>query len=170
MIPSGDLEPGKKCCARADRSRSAIVRQIERGRAEAGRAFNVSLKGGQGLPSSRLERLCWGAVGSAFTRFLMHGRNQSKNRKYLRVSSWQQTRAWFQTRRSIGSSPCLASHNETKSHVSLISGVASSHWNNAVGGTGFSPAMRAGTPAAPFRSLQSLARDRMHAATDVVAL
>src|SRR5438552_2991801 len=107
MIPSGDLEPGKKAALEQTAVGLQIVRQIERGRAEAGRAFNVSLKGGQGLPSSRLERLCWGAVGSAFTRFPMHGRNQSKNRKYVRVSSWKKTRLGFQTRRSIASSRSL---------------------------------------------------------------
>src|ERR1700746_3767220 len=47
----------------------------------------------------------------------------------------------------------LTSHNETKSHVSLISG-----WL-AGGGTGVSSVRRAGAPAAPTWSLPRLARD-----------
>ena len=120
MIPSGKIPALRRSCrtgrgmaahdasAPGDRDgKFAALRQNWQGRAEADRAFNVSLKGGQGLPSSRLERLCWGAVGSAFTRFLMHGRNQSKNRKYVRVSSWKETREGLQTRRSMGSSRSL---------------------------------------------------------------
>src|SRR5215468_6086343 len=53
-----------------------------------GRVFPRSTsKGGHGLPSSRFERVSAGAVRVRLLRFLyMHGKNQSKNRKYSEVS------------------------------------------------------------------------------------